>query len=235
MKIAFCGDPHGQFSQVRRHFTAEAPDLIVLLGDLQPERILSEELRDLTDAGAKIRFIVGNHDGDSEGHWERVSDPVAAYMNVGWRAEEIGGLRIAGLPGIFRAKAWDPRQPAPLHSSYAHYMKKLESKRSFCKRGNADGKLPSEKLRQKTSIFRDDYLRLATMSADVLVCHEAPSAHAYGYVAIDDLARALGAKLVVHGHHHEEIFYPEEACKKMGFRAIGVSLRGVVTVDTDEL
>ncbi|MDB5824570.1 MAG: metallophosphoesterase [Herminiimonas sp.] len=235
MKIAFCGDPHGQFKQIHRHFAGVRPDLIVLLGDLQPERMLSEELRDMIGAGARIRFIVGNHDSDSEDDWDRVSDPAAAHLDLGWRAEEIDGIRIAGLPGVFREKAWDPTQPPPSRSSYSHYMKELERKRPYGERGKSDGKMLSQVLRHKTTIFYDDYLRLATLSADILVCHEAPSAHEYGYAAVDDLARAMGAKLLVHGHHHEEILYAPDACERMGFRAIGVGLRGIVTFDTEEL
>jgi len=35
------------------------------------------------------------------------------------------------------------------------------------------------------------------------VTHEAPSCHRHGYAVIDDLAAAGGAKLIVHGHHHD--------------------------------
>jgi hypothetical protein len=37
----------------------------------------------------------------------------------------------------------------------------------------------------------------------VLVTHEAPSCHKYGFVGIDMAAAACRARLVVHGHHHE--------------------------------
>ena len=55
----------------------------------------------------------------------------------------------------------------------------------------------------------DIYQRLGRLRADILVTHEAPSAHVHGFMAIDDLAIQLGAKLVVHGHHHESIDYLE--------------------------
>ena len=38
--------------------------------------------------------------------------------------------------------------------------------------------------------------------ADVLVTHDAPSSHPAGLAALDDLARAMGARMIVHGHHH---------------------------------
>jgi hypothetical protein len=71
-------------------------------------------------------------------------------------------------------------------------MKQLYMKRPLRERGRSDGRLLFQELRHMTTIFNDDYLRLSTMSADILVCHEARSAHKYGYAAIDELAHALG-------------------------------------------
>jgi hypothetical protein len=36
----------------------------------------------------------------------------------------------------------------------------------------------------------------------VLVTHEAPSSHPQGVAFIESLARKMGARLVIHGHHH---------------------------------
>jgi len=41
--------------------------------------------------------------------------------------------------------------------------------------------------------------------ADILVAHEAPSTHTHGFAALDDLARTLRVRLVVHGHHHTSL------------------------------
>jgi predicted phosphodiesterase len=38
---------------------------------------------------------------------------------------------------------------------------------------------------------------------DVLATHEAPESHALGFQFLGDLARAMGVKLIIHGHHHE--------------------------------
>lgn len=43
---------------------------------------------------------------------------------------------------------------------------------------------------------------MAKMRADVLVCHEAPTSHPHGFGGMDDLAKAMGVRLIVHGHHH---------------------------------
>ena len=59
---------------------------------------------------------------------------------------------------------------------------------------------------------------LAGQRADVLVTHEAPTSHPSGVAVLEDLARAMGARLVVHGHHH--IGYRAEAAD--GLRVLGV-------------
>ncbi|WP_415519878.1 MAG: metallophosphoesterase [Desulfovibrio aminophilus] len=58
-------------------------------------------------------------------------------------------------------------------------------------------------LRHWTSIFPEDVRALARLHADVLVTHEAPTTHPHGFEVLDNLARDMGVRLVVHGHHHE--------------------------------
>jgi hypothetical protein len=53
-----------------------------------------------------------------------------------------------------------------------------------------------------TAIWPEDYDALAGQQADILVTHEAPASHPAGNAALDALARAMGARLIVHGHHH---------------------------------
>ncbi len=64
-------------------------------------------------------------------------------------------------------------------------------------------------LRHWTSIFSEDMRALARLHADVLVTHEAPSTRRYGFEVLDDLARDMGVRLVVHGHHHEPCYGAE--------------------------
>lgn len=66
--------------------------------------------------------------------------------------------------------------------------------------------------------------------ADILVCHEAPSCHPYGYSEIDELAQTMGTKMVVHGHHHDSLDYRSE-WSKLGFEAYGVAFRSVMAVN----
>ena len=70
-----------------------------------------------------------------------------------------------------------------------------------------------------TAIWPEDYDRLATQRADILVTHEAPRSHPSGNAALDALARAMGAGLIVHGHHH--VCY--RAVARDGLRAMGVA------------
>ena len=72
-----------------------------------------------------------------------------------------------------------------------------------------------------TAIWPEDYDYLATQRADILVTHEAPRSHPAGNAALDALARAMGASLIVHGHHH----VPYRAVAPDGLRAMGVARR----------
>ncbi len=66
------------------------------------------------------------------------------------------------------------------------------------------------------------------LRADVLVCHEAPSCHRYGFGALDDLAAAMRVSLVVHGHHHTD---HDGAIAGGKIRVMGVGLAGVRAFD----
>ena len=58
-------------------------------------------------------------------------------------------------------------------------------------------------LWHRDTIFPEDFARLAQHRFDVLISHEAPSSHRFGFAAIDRLAEVTSARLIVHGHHHE--------------------------------
>ncbi len=55
----------------------------------------------------------------------------------------------------------------------------------------------------RDAIFPEDMNALRNRRADVLVTHETPSCHRYGFVGIDQAAAHCLARLVVRGHHHE--------------------------------
>lgn len=198
-KLMFVGDPHGDFSfaidAVRRH----APEAIVLLGDVQARRPLQVELApilDLTD----VWLIHGNHDTDSERDHDNLFGSDLAHHNLHGRVADIAGLRVAGLGGVFRESIWAPPRPARFASTSdrLRHMRPAERWR---------GGLP---LRDRSSIFPDVFARLSRQRADVLVTHEAPGGHPYGWPALDDLASAMRVQLLVHGHLHKQIDYLAE-------------------------
>jgi hypothetical protein len=85
---------------------------------------------------------------------------------------------------------------------------------------------PDEKWRgglplwHRDTIFPEDVDALSSQCFDVLVTHEAPSSHRHGSAVLDALAEAGGARLIVHGHHHESY----EALLDSGVRVRGLRL-----------
>ncbi len=75
--------------------------------------------------------------------------------------------------------------------------------------------------RHRVTIFPDDVEDLSREKADILITHEAPSVHKHGFQTLDRLAETLGARLIVHGHHH----LPYEAELDSGIKVIGLGLR----------
>ena len=73
---------------------------------------------------------------------------------------------------------------------------------------------------------------LSLLRADILVTHEAPSVHRFGFTAIDELATSMQVKKLFHGHQHEDIHYPKASMPAAStLQAFGVGLRGVMDLD----
>ena len=206
--ILFFGDPHGDFEPVLEAVERMRPEAIILLGDLQAQRPLHMELaaiRSKTD----IWFIHGNHDTDSDQDFDNLFHSALGERNLDGRMQVISGSRVAGLGGVFRDKVWNPAVPLE-QAAFASAQKMA----AYSRRGRSGTEVDLRSTwrggmlrKHYSSIFPDVYKALCQLRADILVTHEAPSAHAYGFRAIDDLAVHLDAKLVVHGHHHESIDY----------------------------
>ena len=69
-----------------------------------------------------------------------------------------------------------------------------------------------------SAIWHEDVAALADQKADILVTHEAPHSHPDGAAPLEALARAMGARLIVHGHHHVNY----RATAEDGLQAMGV-------------
>ena len=209
-KILFFGDPHGDFAPVLEAVERIRPEAIIMLGDLQAQRPLHIELapiRSKTD----IWFIHGNHDTDSDQDFDHLFHSELGDRNLDGQVQVIAGFRVAGMGGVFRDKVWNPAVPLD-QAAFGSAQKMAVDSRRGRSGTEVDLRLTwrGGMLRKHySSIFPDVYQRLGRLRADILVTHEAPSAHVHGFMAIDDLAIQLGAKLVVHGHHHESIDYLE--------------------------
>lgn len=213
--ILLCGDPHGRFDHLFAAVQQHRPAALILLGDLQTAQPLEQALEPILDL-TEIWFIHGNHDTDRDSYYDHVFGSTLAHRNLHGRVEEIAGVRVAGLGGIFRSQTWRP--PAkPQYASPEDLLRR--SQQAWLWRDGIARK-------HYSSIFPSDYERLAGQSADILVSHEAPSAHPYGYLAIDELARSLGASRSFHGHHHDSLDYRDHI-QKLGFIPHGVGLRGI--------
>ncbi|MGL5396610.1 MAG: metallophosphoesterase family protein [Shewanella sp.] len=210
--ILFCGDPHGEFDHIIQYVQQERPTAVIILGDLclsQPFEHTFSPILDLTS----LWFIHGNHDTDNVCYHDHLF--ASPERNLHGRVVEINGLKIAGLGGIFRGQIWYPPE-TPKHFTRQDFL-------AHCGKGNLwRNGLPRK---HRSSIFPEDIHILRGLTADILVSHEAPSEHPHGFQAIDELAQSLGAKKIIHGHHHDAFKYNES-------NKINVGLRSIITLKT---
>lgn len=197
--ILFGGDPHGDFAPIVRAVETYSPQAVVLLGDFNLERSLEKELSAIVEK-TEVWFIPGNHDADQDHWYDHLFGSALAHRNLHGRVAEIDGKRVAGLGGVFREKIWMP----PNQAKFPSHKDLL----STCRKGERwRGGIPRK---HHASIFWQEYETLWGRRADILVTHEAPSCHRFGFKVLDELAHALGANTVFHGHHHEQ--YSKRIC-----------------------
>jgi predicted phosphodiesterase len=193
--ILFYGDPHGEWRPLFRAVEADQPEAVVLLGDMDLEKPLRQQLAPIFDAGIPVRWIHGNHDVDREDWHDRLfEDAAGRNIHAAWAS--LGGMIVAGLGGIFKGTVWYPKEG----SETPDYATRRDLLRSVARNDRFRGGLP---LHQRAAILPEDFVALKRIKADILVTHEAPSSHHHGFGAIDDLATQVRAKLVIHGHHHK--------------------------------
>ena len=249
--IYFLGDVHGNFDHILPAISEGSEDeqkTVIFLGDMEPQTPFEDCIRPLLDTGVAVWMIHGNHDTDSEENWRNLQD--SQHRNLHGRVVEIEGLRVAGLGGIFRGDIWYPDHVptfdgAKNHRNYAAYEKhvrqtcglknrlskmdriQMEAVPSPQWQGMLLGKSAQGKLlKHRSSIFPDVYDVLADQQADLLVTHEAPSCHRFGFATIDLLAQSMGVKTLFHGHHHISQDYAEWM-ERLGFMAYSVGFCGI--------
>lgn len=223
MTIWFAGDPHGGTIFLRDALRfCRRPDGIILLGDNMFIEPIAPRLPPQS-VDIPIRWIHGNHDTDSEDY------AVQAFGkgNIHGRVIHIGGVRIAGLGGVFRGEIWSPPDP-PRYRSYDDWHGQWSMDVPPRHRMSPSEFLAHKRPRRhRSTIFPADFEMLAGQQADVLVTHEAPSCHQYGFAVIDELAGKMEVKAIVHGHHHKHC----RAELPGGIAVTGVADRMIVDSD----
>jgi hypothetical protein len=156
---------------------------------------MKEIFADIIAAGWRLRWILGNHDCETETAYDNLvtNQPEG---DLGYRVIGVDGVRIAGLPGVFKPSVWSPgpEDEPPRFRDRPAFLAAQPRQRWW------RGGLP---LWHRDTIFPDDFDRLSEQTFDVLVTHEAPSSHPHGFAVIDQLAASGRARLIVHGHHHD--------------------------------
>jgi predicted phosphodiesterase len=219
--IVIAGDPHGNFAPILRACGALEPGTLILLGDCELRAPLRQTLAPLFALGWDMHWILGNKDAETEAVFDNLAVDFPEG-DIGGRVIKVGGLRIAGLGGVFKPRIWYPTADEfPSFGTRAEFLASLDAREHW------RGGLP---LWHRDSIFPEDFSRLARRRFDVLISHEAPSSHRHGFAAIDQLAEAGGAQLVVHGHHHES--YAAELANGIGVRGLDVAETWVLQVTT---
>jgi predicted phosphodiesterase len=207
--VLFAGDPHGNFAPILRACAQHEPGTLILVGDIGCREPVERTFAPAIVQGWRLRWILGNHDTETAEVYDNL---VGHDGELGLRVTRVGRWRIAGLPGVFKPRVWHPREGPASYRTRAAFQSALRLGEAW------RGGLP---LFHRDTIFPEDFDRLAGLRCDILVSHEAPSCHEHGFSAIDDLASVCGARLIVHGHHHQS--YEAVLPNRVRVRGLGLA------------
>jgi hypothetical protein len=232
MAIILIGDPHGEYAEIiEQVLRLPGGSTVIFMGDLELRMPFREQLRPLFDAGFNLRWFLGNHDLNAPGQRHLFKegspgDPGFLFDDAqgGYSAGDIGntvqtieGFAVACLAGTFKGRVWDPKQSDARYYSREDWLK--------AHRQRWRGGLPIDML---PAIFpRDLKFPGHVAVADLLLTHEAPSTHLFGFRQLDDLCADMGAHMHVHGHHHRSY----SAIGPRGAYVVGLAKRQVYVVD----
>lgn len=227
--ILLCGDPHGVFDHILNSSLELDPSAVVLLGDLEPGAPLDLLLAPIVD---HVWWIPGNHDADSVEASERTWFSGLPLRNLHGQVVALpDGRVLAGLGNVFRRSVWMPDGDPPDPRSGVAFPSRETHVRATSKQHRHRG---GSLRKHWGSIYPQDYWHLFCQSADILVTHVASGYHPLGFKVLDGLARAMGATIVAHGHHHDARWRHEDQSsmwRAEGFKSIGVGLRGITMLE----
>jgi predicted phosphodiesterase len=235
--ILMLGDVHGDIDHLPYLIDEIKPAAVIFLGDIEaplPFQHFVAEISALTE----VWWIPGNHDTDTTENYVHLYESELADRNLHGRVVNIAGVRVAGLGGVFRRQVWYPPE-APSFLSFEDMVgEKFRHKKALTAAELARLKyqkpspLVAEVVREgqlrkhRSTIFYSDWYGLHGQQADILVTHEAPSCHPYGFAEIDLLGKHLGVQRAFHGHQHDNLDY-RSFDERFGFKVFGVGFRGV--------
>ena len=122
--ILFAGDPHRNFAPILRACLARPAGTLIVVGDCDCPVPLPEIIAPVTSAGWQVRWILGNHDTETERAYDNL---VGAQPDgdLGLRVTEIAELRVAGLPGVFKPD--DPVLALPIAPEFSKRLRAVLS------------------------------------------------------------------------------------------------------------
>ena len=260
--IWFLGDNHAGFDYIVDAIdeAQTKPVAVIFLGDIEAPIPFEMCIEDILRRDVDVRWIIGNHDTDTEENYRNLLAPESMARNIDGKIVDVNGVRIAGLGGVFRGEIWFERETANARShgigfrNFDDYRRDLQQKQGLKRRLSkmdwVQGQAVPDRLsmfvdeskngklrKHRSSIFPDVYDALAKQRADILVTHEAPGCHPLGFEELSLLADSMHVMACFHGHQHDNLSYPLLFGR---IRAHGVGLRGIsdqdgVVIKTGEL
>jgi len=215
--VIVLGDTHGDHAHVIDLARSHRPGAMIHVGDFDLEEPFTRAFAQVLEI-CPLYFVAGNHDFDNADYYDHLFEDTAEF-NLHGRVADVCGLRIAGLGGNFQSRIWYPPNIVPRFDSRNEFLR-------TCGKGNWwRGGLP---LKRRGAIWPNEVASLAKKRADLIITHEAPGCHRYGFEALTRLAHDLGAQTLYHGHVHEH--YTHRADER-GLTVHGVALGAAVDLD----
>ena len=215
-EILICGDAHGKFAHILDATERLDPQAVVLLGDMEFKRAAHIELAPIRDRLLHPRKPRHRHRaGLGQPHEFGIGRSVYRRPRRCPSRRHATGRSRRGV------------QRKGLGATLAACPRKLRRLARVVAVGMAEARVDvSTRTPTPSVIHFSRCLRPATAErADILVTHEAPYPHPHGRIAINELADALGVRLVFHGHEHNNLNYRELGFR-LSYEIHGVGLRG---------